>query len=187
MSASKPFVTMGKSHAQLPVQSFLQATLAGEEALAQLVTGGLGKCKTVADFFCGLGPFTLRLAESMAVHGFDSDRAAVAMLAQAVRHTQGLRPVTAQVRDLFRAPLVVAELNAFDGIVLDPPRAGAEAQVRLIAKSQVKLLVYVACDVQTFARDAAILAEGGYKLEKVFPVDQFKWTAHLEMVGWFKK
>jgi 23S rRNA (uracil1939-C5)-methyltransferase len=187
MSGSQPFVTMGKARVQLPVQSFLQATRAGEEALALLVTEGLRKCKSVADLFCGVGPFTLRLAESMAVHGSDSDRAAVAMLVQAVRHTQGLKPATAEVRDLFRAPLVVSELNAFDGIVLDPPRAGAEAQVRQVAKSQVKQLVYVACDVQTFARDAAILAEGGYKLEKVFPVDQFKWTAHLEMVGWFKK
>jgi 23S rRNA (uracil1939-C5)-methyltransferase len=187
MSASQPFVTMGKARVQLPVQSFLQATRAGEETLAQLAAEGLRKCKSVADLFGGVGPFTLRLAESMAVYSFDSDRAAVAMLVQAVRHTQGLKPATAQVRDLFRAPLVVSELNAFDGIVLDPPRAGAEAQVRQVAKSQVSQLVYVACDVQTFARDAAILAEGGYTLEKAFPVDQFKWTAHLEVVGWFKK
>lgn len=187
IAASQPFVTMGKVRVQLPVQSFLQATRAGEEALARLTKEGLGKCKRVADLFCGVGPFTLQLAETTAVHGFDSDKNAIAQLNNSVRHTQGLKPVAAEVRDLFRAPLVVSELNGFDGIVLDPPRSGAEAQVRQIAKSQVKRVAYVACDVQTFARDAAILAEGGYKLEKVYPVDQFKWTAHLEMVGWFGK
>jgi 23S rRNA (uracil1939-C5)-methyltransferase len=187
MAAAQPFLIMGGARVQLPVQSFLQATRAGEETLAQLVKEGLGRCKSVADLFCGVGPFTLRLAESMAVHGFDSDKNAIAQLKNAVRHTQGLKPVSAEARDLFRTPLVVSELNAFDGIVFDPPRAGAEAQAKMIAKSNVKRVVYVACDVQTFARDAAILAEGGYRLERVFPVDQFKWTAHLEMVGWFTK
>jgi 23S rRNA (uracil1939-C5)-methyltransferase len=187
MATSKPFVTMSKARVQLPVQSFLQATRAGEEALARLVKEGLGKCKRVADLFCGVGPFTLRLAETTAVHGFDSDKNAIAQLNNSVRHAQGLKPIAAEARDLFRAPLVVSELNGFDGVVLDPPRAGAEAQVKQIAKSQVKRVAYVACDMQTFGRDAAILDEGGYKLEKVYPVDQFKWTAHLEMVGWFGK
>jgi 23S rRNA (uracil1939-C5)-methyltransferase len=187
MAAAQPFVIMGKTRVQMPVQSFLQATRAGEETLVRLVSEGLAKCKKVADLFCGVGPFGLRLAETMSVSCFDSDRRAVAMLEQAVRHTQGLKPVSTEVRDLYRVPLVVQELDEFDGLVIDPPRAGAEAQAKMIAKSNVKRLVYVACDVQTFARDAAILAGGGYKLKKVFPVDQFKWTAHLEMVGWFTK
>ena len=187
MAAAQPFVTMGKARVQLPVQSFLQATRVGEETLARLVKEGLGKCKSVADLFCGVGPFALGLAESRAVHGFDSDKNAIAQLNNAVRYTQGLKPVSAEARDLFRTPLVVSELNAFDGIVLDPPRAGTEAQAKMIAQSKVKRVVYAACDVQTFARDATILAEGGYRLEKVFPVDQFKWTAHLEMAGWFAK
>jgi 23S rRNA (uracil1939-C5)-methyltransferase len=96
-----------------------------------------------------------------------------------------LKPIAAEVRDLFRTPLVVSELNEFDGVVFDPPRAGALAQARMIAQSKVRLVVAVSCDVQTFARDAAVLAAGGYRLERVFPVDQFKWTAHLELVGWF--
>ena len=187
MAAAQPIVIMGKARAQLPVQSFLQATQKGEETLARLVSEGLGKRKRVADLFCGVGPFGLRLAETMSVSCYDSDRRAVAMLEQAVRHTEGLKPVSAEVRDLYRVPLVGQELSEFDGLVIDPPRAGAEAQAKMIAKSNVKRVVYVACDVQTFARDANVLVAGGYRLERVFPVDQFKWTAHLEMVGWFSK
>lgn len=187
MATGQPFVTMGKAKVTLRVQPFLQATRAGEEVLARLVSEGLDNCRKAADLFCGVGPFAFRLAGKMAVRGYDSDRNAITHLQNAVRHTQGLKPIIADARDLFRAPLTVTELNAFDGIVLDPPRAGAEAQAKQIANSQVKRVVYVACDARTFARDAAILVSGGYRLRKVFPVDQFKWTAHLEMVGWFSK
>lgn len=180
-------MTFGTAHVRLPVNSFLQATEAGEAALSQLVLDGVGKAKSVADLFCGAGPFSFRLARNMAVHGVDSDKAAIAQLLQAARNTQGLKPIRAEVRDLFRAPLIVNELNEFDAVVFDPPRAGAEAQSRMLAASRVKRVVAVACDVQTFARDAAILVAGGYHLEQVVPVDQFKWTAHLELVGWFRK
>jgi 23S rRNA (uracil1939-C5)-methyltransferase len=105
----------------------------------------------------------------------------------AVRNTQGLKPVDAQFRDLFREPLTPLELKVFDAVVLDPPRAGAEAQAKQLAKSHVKRVVLVSCDVANFARDAAILIKGGYSLKTVTPVDQFKWTAHLEMVGVFTK
>jgi 23S rRNA (uracil1939-C5)-methyltransferase len=108
-------------------------------------------------------------------------------LQAAVKNTQGLKPLTAQVRELFREPLTPLELNVFDAVVVDPPRAGAEAQARTLAKSKVKRVVLVSCDVLTFTRDAAILVAGGYVMKSVMPVDQFKWTGHLEMVGMFER
>lgn len=106
---------------------------------------------------------------------------------QAARFSTGLKPLTADARDLFDNPLVPAELNEFDTVVMDPPRSGAEAQARQLAESKVKTVISVACDVLSFARDAAILVRGGYKLVKVTPVDQFKYTAHMEIVGVFKR
>jgi 23S rRNA (uracil1939-C5)-methyltransferase len=187
LAPRQPVVAMGAAQVPLPVGAFLQATRIGEEALAGLVLKGMGNSRSVADLFCGVGPFALRLARLARVSAWDSDRAAVAALQTAARKTQGLKPVTAEVRDLFRAPLVPGELNAFDGVVFDPPRAGAEAQARELAKSKVKRVVAVACDVQSFARDAAVLVAGGFRLTQVVPVDQFKWTAHLEMVGVFER
>lgn len=187
MAEAAPAVRLGRSVVRLPVEPFLQATRAGENILSGLVMEGLGPCKSVADLFCGLGPFTLRLAEHMSVAAFDSDRDATAQLRDAVRRTQGLKPVTCEVRNLYRAPLTPAELNCFGGVVFDPPRAGAMAQAQMIARSRVRRVVAVSCDVQTFARDAAILVAGGYRFEKAVPVDQFKWTAHLESVGIFSR
>jgi 23S rRNA (uracil1939-C5)-methyltransferase len=147
----------------------------------------VGPAKTVADLFCGLGPFALRLAEAARVTAHDSDKAAVAALGVAHRHTQGLKPITAKPRDLFREPLTQFELSAFDAVVLDPPRAGAEAQARELAKAKVRRLVYVSCDPVSFARDAAILVAGGYRLERVVPVDQFAFSAHVELVAGFSR
>lgn len=182
-----PAVRMGKAVVELPVASFLQATAEAEATLARLVLEGVGPARSVADLFCGLGPFTLRLAERAKVHAADADRAAIAALHKAVRHTQGLKPVTAVSRDLFREPLATVELNAFDAVVFDPPRAGAEAQARDLAKSKVKTVVAVSCDPKTFARDAAILTAGGYTLERVTPLDQFAWSMHVEIVGVFRR
>jgi 23S rRNA (uracil1939-C5)-methyltransferase len=186
-SFATPMVQMGKAQVTLPTQSFLQATKLGEEMLARLVTDAVDKAKHVADLFCGLGPFALRLAERARVTALDSDKQAIAHFQAALHNTQGLKPVDADVRDLFREPLTPQELNLFDAVVLDPPRAGAEAQARMLAKSSVKRVVMVACDAMTFARDAKILAKGGYVLRTATPIDQFKWTAHLEMVGVFGK
>ena len=99
----------------------------------------------------------------------------------------GLKPIVTEVRDLFRVPLVPSELKVFDTVVFDPPRSGAETQARQLAKSTVKRVIAVACDVGNFVRDANILVQGGYTLKRVIPVDQFKWTAHLEMVGEFER
>lgn len=183
----RPAVSMGRAEVALPPVSFLQATAAGEERLAQLVIEGVGKAKSVADLFCGLGPFALRLAERSQVTGFDSDRPAIASLAAAAKATAGIKPLAAMLRDLFREPLVPGELAAFDAVVFDPPRAGAEAQARQLAKSKVATIVAVSCDPVTLARDAEILVRGGYDLARVTPVDQFKYSHHVETVAVFRR
>ena len=180
-----PVVSIGKALVRVPPGSFLQATKAGEEALANLVLASLGRSKSVADLFCGVGPFALRIAERAKVTAIDSDKPAITSLAQAARLTTGLRPLKAEVRDLMREPLVASELKEFDTVVFDPPRAGAEAQARQLAKSTVKTIVAVSCDPATFARDAEILVGGGYKQKSLTAVDQFKWTSHVEIVGTF--
>jgi 23S rRNA (uracil1939-C5)-methyltransferase len=180
-----PTLRMGKALVQLPPGPFLQATQAGEETLGGLVVLHAGKAKTIADLFCGLGPFALRLAESCRVTATDSDQAAIEALARAAQSTPGLKPVTAVKRDLFRGPLSAQELSSFDAVVFDPPRQGAEAQAREIAKSKCKNVIAVSCNAATFARDAAILIGAGYRLKHVTPVDQFKYTAHVEIVGHF--
>ena len=182
-----PMISIGKALVQVPSGSFLQATKAGEEALASLVIAALGKAKSVADLFCGIGPFALRLAEKTKVIAFDSDKSAITSLAQAVRLTTGIKPLKTEVRDLMREPLVANELKDFDAVVFDPPRAGAEAQARQLAKSTVKTIVAVSCDPASFARDAELLLGGGYKLKSLTAVDQFKWTSHIEIVGMFGK
>ena len=187
VTARLPAIGMGKASVTIPAVSFLQATAEGEAVLARLVAEGLGKAKTVADLFCGCGPFSLRLAEKVKVWAYDSDRPAIAALAAAVRVTPGLKPVVATVRDLFREPLVATELKAFDAVIFDPPRAGAEAQARQLAKSKVKTVIAVSCDPATLARDAEILIGSGYRLETLTAVDQFKWSSHVESVAVFKK
>lgn len=186
--AAPPMVQLGAALVALPVQSFLQATLAGEEQLYALVLASRPKkAKHVADLFSGLGTFALRLAQHLPVSAIDSDKSAIEALQKAVRVTQGLKPVTATVRNLFNAPLTVKELQDFDWVVLDPPRSGAEAQVKLLAKSALRHVTYVSCDVQSFARDARILVDGGFTFLSVTPVDQFKWTNHVELVGLFTR
>ncbi|MGE3874723.1 MAG: class I SAM-dependent RNA methyltransferase [Parvibaculaceae bacterium] len=182
-----PELFIGEARLRLPAGAFLQATKAGEEVLAALVVENMGKAKKVADLFSGVGVFALRLATASQVYAADSDKAAIAALMEAVRHTPGLKPVEGKARDLFREPLVARELNVFDAVVFDPPRAGAEAQARQLARSTVKTVIAVSCDPASFARDARILIEGGYRLVRVTPVDQFAFTAHVETVALFKR
>jgi len=163
------------------------ATAMAEQVLAKLVIEGVGAAKSVVDLFCGLGPFSLRLAERARVTAMDSDREAIAALQKAVRLVQGLKPIDAKSRDLFRDPLAPVELKGFDAVVFDPPRAGAEAQAKELARSAVKTVIAVSCEPRTFARDAAILVGGGYRLETVTPVDQFAWSTHVEVVGVFRR
>ncbi|KTS07291.1 RNA methyltransferase [Methylobacterium radiotolerans] len=167
---------------------FLQATAAGQATLCDLTLAALGpRVRRVADLFAGCGPLTLAIARTAAVHAVESDAAALAGLDRAARAASGLRRVTSERRDLFRRPLLPTELDPFDAVVFDPPRAGAEAQARQIAAARVPLVIGVACDAGTFARDAATLVAGGYRLETVTPVDQFRHSGHVEMVGVFRR
>jgi 23S rRNA (uracil1939-C5)-methyltransferase len=181
-----PSVTMGRARVLLPPGAFLQATLAGEAALAALVLEHCGTAKSVADLFAGVGPFALRLAERAQVVAADNDENAIAALRAAAK-TPRLKPVTAERRDLFQRPLLARELARLDAVVFDPPRQGAEKQARELAASKVPVVVAVSCNPATFARDARILAGGGYQLTRVTPVDQFLYSAHVELVARFAK
>jgi 23S rRNA (uracil1939-C5)-methyltransferase len=177
-----PIVTMGTAQVTLPPGSFLQATVRGEETLAQLVVERIGKAKHVADLFCGVGPFALRLASRARVTAMDNDAGSIAALQKAAG-TPGLKPIKAETRDLFRRPLMPQELREIDAVVFDPPRQGAQAQARQLAASKVPVIVAVSCNLTTFARDVRMLIDGGYKLETVVPVDQFRHTPHVELVA----
>jgi 23S rRNA (uracil1939-C5)-methyltransferase len=180
-----PTIMMGSAQVTLPPGSFLQATVAGEETLAALVIEHCKRAKHVADLFCGVGPFALRLAAKSRISAFDSDAGAITALQKAATSTSGLKPIKAEARDLFRRPLMPQELRDFDAIVFDPPRQGAQAQVQQIAASKIPLVVAVSCNVATFARDARMLIDGGYRIEGVTPVDQFRHTPHVELVARF--
>ena len=180
-----PTITIGTAQVTLPPGSFLQATVAGEETLAALVAGHCQRAKHIADLFCGVGPFALRLAAKSRIAAFDNDDGAVTALQKAATSTPGLKPIKAQARDLFRRPLMPQELRDYDAIVFDPPRQGAQAQVLQLAASKIPVVVAVSCNVATFARDARILVDGGYRLEGVTPVDQFRHTPHVELVARF--
>jgi len=177
-----PTLRMGTATVALPPAAFLQATAEGEATLSRLVLSACAKTKHIADLFCGVGPFALRLAERGRILAADDDEAALAALKRAAA-TPGLKPIETEARDLFRSPLVTSELRRFDAVVFDPPRQGAQAQARELASSGVPLVVAVSCNPATFARDAAELVRGGYRLREVTPVDQFRYSAHVEIVG----
>jgi 23S rRNA (uracil1939-C5)-methyltransferase len=183
---NSPTIAIGAAQVTLPPGSFLQATAAGEEALAALVAGHCTRAKHIADLFCGVGPFALRLAAKSRISAFDSDANAITALQKAAS-TSGLKPIKAEARDLFRRPLMPPELRDYEAIVFDPPRQGAQAQALQLAASKIAVVIAVSCNVATFARDARILVDGGYKLEQVTPVDQFRHTPHVELVAKFKR
>ena len=182
-----PAVHFGRAAVKLPQESFLQPTREGEEALRGRVLAAVKGAKAIADLFCGTGTFALALAEQGKVHAVEREQAMLDALSAAARATQGLKPVTTARRDLFKLPLTPLELNRFDAVVLDPPRAGAEAQARQLARSKVPRLAYVSCDAQSFARDTKILLDGGYRIGPVTPVDQFLWSSHIELVAAFER
>ena len=182
-----PTLSIGRARVALPPGSFLQATGAGEAALAALVLQACGEATRIADLFAGVGPFALRLAERARVTAIDSDRDAIAALKRAAETTAGLKPVETETRDLFRRPLIAAELKRYDCVVFDPPRQGAEAQARALAASVVPAIVAVSCNPMTFARDARILVDGGYRLLRVTPIDQFRYSFHVELVARFAR
>jgi len=184
---SPPVVSIGTAQVALPPGSFLQATVEGEERLAALASAHCKRGKYIADLFCGVGPFALRLAAKSRIAAFDSDAGAVAALQKAATSTSGLKPVKAEARDLFRRPLMPQELRDYDTVVFDPPRQGAQAQATQLAASKIPVVVAISCNVTTFARDVKILIDGGYKIEGVTPVDQFRHTPHVELVAKFRR
>ncbi|TIN10614.1 class I SAM-dependent RNA methyltransferase [Mesorhizobium sp.] len=183
----KPVTTFGSVAVAVPPGAFLQATEAAEQAMADIVGRHLARTKKVADLFAGCGSFALRLAARSEVHAVEGDAAALSALDRAFRFASGLKRVTSERRDLFRRPLTFKELNAFDGVVFDPPRAGAEDQSKQIARSDVPLVAAVSCNPVTLARDLRILVDGGYALKSVTPIDQFLWSPHVEAVALLEK
>src|ERR1700730_10968918 len=186
ISRRTPMLVMGKAMVAPSPGVFLQATEAGEEALAARVCAHVAGARRIADLFSGVGTFALRLAEFATVDAFDLEEAALSALAKAAR-VKGLRQVAVSPRDLFRRPLRPLEGARYAAVVFDPPRAGAEKQALFLSASSVPLVVAVSCNAQTFARDAAILCAGGYEIARVEPVDQFRHTPHVEIVAGFRR
>jgi 23S rRNA (uracil1939-C5)-methyltransferase len=180
-------VQFGNARIALAPESFLQPTREGETALREKVVAGVKNARTVADLFAGCGTFTFPLAVKAKVHAVELDKSALAAIAAAARVTQGLKPITTEARDLFKVPLSGDELRPFDAVVMDPPRAGAQAQATALAASSVRRIAYVSCNAESFGRDARILVAGGYKLGAVTPVDQFLWSSHIELVAAFTR
>jgi 23S rRNA (uracil1939-C5)-methyltransferase len=173
----------GEVRIEPPPGAFLQASQRAEQAMRAMVGAWTGDAPRLADLFAGLGALSLGRAGKLAL--FESDRQAVAAVAAAARRLGG--KVTAERRDLFRNPLTAAELDAFDAVLLDPPRAGAAAQSAELARAKVPRVVYGSCDPGSFARDARTLQDGGYRLEKLLPVDQFLWSPHIELIALFAR
>jgi 23S rRNA (uracil1939-C5)-methyltransferase len=178
-----PQQRFGKAQVVPPAGAFLQATAEGEAALLRAVKQAVGGASKVADLFSGCGTFALPLAETAEVHAVEGEKAMVAALDRGWRETQGLKRVTSEARDLFRRPLLRDELAKFDAIVIDPPRAGAEAQVAEIAASTVPLVAMVSCNPITFARDVKALIAAGFRIESLVVVDQFRWSSHIEVAA----
>ena len=168
-----------------PPGAFLQATVSGEAALRAGVREIIGTARSVVDLFAGCGTFSLPLAQDAEVHAVEGDAALLAALDLGWRNAKGVKKVTTETRDLFRRPLLADELARFEAVVIDPPRAGAEAQTAEIAKAGVARVAFVSCNPTSFARDARILTNAGYTLDWIDVIDQFRWATHVELVARF--
>lgn len=182
-----PDQLFGKAHVAPPAGAFLQATREGEQALVSAVIDTVDGAKRVIDLFSGAGTFGLSLAEHAEVHAVESSDEMLETLDRGWRHAKGLKTITTETRDLFRRPLEPDELNRFDLAVLDPPRAGADAQVATLCASDLRAITMVSCNPITFARDAAALIAAGFTLQWLDIVDQFRWSPHVELVGSFTR
>ncbi|MEZ0497799.1 class I SAM-dependent RNA methyltransferase [Sphingomonas sp. IW22] len=178
-------VTLGGVAVPLPPGAFLQATREGEAALVQAARAIVGDARNVADLFAGLGTFALGMPASARVYAGEGAREAILSLKAAA--AQAGRMIFADHRDLFRRPLMAEELNRFDAVILDPPRAGAREQAATLAGCAVPRIAYVSCNPSSFARDAKAMCEGGYRLDWVQPVGQFTWSTHVELVASFSR
>lgn len=182
-----PYQQFGKARVVPPPGAFLQATHEGEAALVSAAAAVCGGARRIVDLFSGCGTFTLPLAERAEVHAVEGEAAMVAALDRGWREAPGLKRVTTEARDLFRRPLEPDELRRFDAAVIDPPRAGAEAQIATLARSDIPRIAMISCNPVTFARDAATLVAAGYHMGPVTVVDQFRWSAHIEQVAAFTR
>ncbi|MEM7319791.1 MAG: class I SAM-dependent RNA methyltransferase [Pseudomonadota bacterium] len=180
-----PFQVFGPVQVVPPPGAFLQATEDGEAALVAAVLDAVQDCGPVVDLFAGCGTFSLPLAVRVPVHAVEGQPEMTEALDQGWRNSQGLKPVTTEARDLFRRPLLADELSRFGAAVLDPPRAGARAQVEALGQARVPVVAYVSCNPVTFARDARSLCDAGYELNWVKVVDQFRWSMHVELAACF--
>ncbi|MCC5970190.1 MAG: class I SAM-dependent RNA methyltransferase [Pararhodobacter sp.] len=181
--AQPPQLTFGRARVTPPPGAFLQATPDGEAVLVAAMRDAVGGARRIGDLFAGCGTFALPLAEHAEVHAVEGEGAMLAALDAGWRTSTGLKRLTTETRDLFRRPLLPDELAQFEALVIDPPRAGAEAQIAEIARAQVPVIGSVSCNPVTFARDAKTLSEAGYRLDWVQVVDQFRWSAHVELAA----
>jgi 23S rRNA (uracil1939-C5)-methyltransferase len=182
---ASPMQPMGRALVAPPPGAFLQATEQGQADLLAAVQEAVGSAKRITDIFAGVGTFALPLAERAEVHAVEGDAAMIAALDKGWRQAEGLKRITSEARDLFRRPLEPDEFKHVDAVVIDPPRAGAEAQTKTLAQSKVPVIASVSCNPVTFARDARVLVDAGYRLDWVQPVDQFRWSAHVELAARF--
>ncbi|MEL6793188.1 MAG: class I SAM-dependent RNA methyltransferase [Pseudomonadota bacterium] len=182
-----PALAFGEARVVPPPGGFLQATAEGEAALLAAAREALGDVKRIADLFAGCGTFSIPLASRAEVHGVEGDKTLLAALTAGANKAGGLKRITTEARDLFRRPLLAVELKAFDGLVIDPPRAGAAAQTAEIAEGGPPVIAAISCNPATFARDARALIDGGYRLDWVAPVDQFRWSPHVELAARFSR
>lgn len=180
-----PMQAMGRAMVAPPPGAFLQATEQGQADLLAAVQDAVGGAKRITDLFAGSGTFALPLAERAEVHAVEGDAAMIAALDRGWRQAEGLKRITTEIRDLFRRPLEPDEFKNVQAVVIDPPRAGAESQTRTLALSKVPVIASVSCNPVTFARDARILVTAGYSLDWVQPVDQFRWSSHVELAARF--
>ncbi len=188
IEARKPYIVMGKAQVIPPPGAFVQASEEAENAMASLVSRHLNGAKLVADLYCGVGTFALRLAEQSQVWALEDNAPAIDSLDKAWRETAGeLKQLTSEVRNLERRPASFKDLKKFDGLVFDPPRSGAELQSKQIAKSKVTRVAAVSCNPTTLARDLSILLDGGYAIKEIVAFDQFRFTHHLETVVLLEK
>ncbi|UTO27763.1 class I SAM-dependent RNA methyltransferase [Bartonella harrusi] len=183
----KPLICFDDICVEFPPGGFLQATFEAENIMGNIILPDVKKAKNALDLFSGIGTFTFRMAKKTNVHAVENDEQALANLERAVRFAIGLKPVTCEKRDLFRCPLSVRELECFDYVVFDPPRAGAEQQVRELARATVPRVVAISCNPITFARDLSLLIAGGYTVERIVPIDQFLWSPHVEIIAVLSK
>jgi 23S rRNA (uracil1939-C5)-methyltransferase len=188
-AAATPVVIYGDVRVPLPANAFLQAVEACEQDMADFVAGALLEAKAqggpLCDLFAGLGAFTFRAARRGPVTAYEANASAVEALTGAAKHAKGIKPVVAFRRDLYRDPLGPLELNRFEAVIADPPREGAEAQCRALAASKITALVMLSCNPTSFARDAALLMQGGFQLSRAAAFDQFRFSAHVEIAALF--